>query len=430
MEITMSSKRSTGKLSACTSHSQTRRLITAASSIAIGLAVLAGGPSFASQDSAGEESPAWYERIHFKGDFRGRSEEFIIDDMKDRHRLRYRLRLGAESEINDHVEVGFRFATGSGANSSNQTLGSGRDFDPDGIFVDRAYMTLKPHGKEKPIFGDSFELTFGKMPNAFKPKGIGPALLIWDGDQLPEGVSLGWGATPCEGWSTNLDLAYFVIAEVSGSLGSARDPAMVAVQLDNDYKVTDETSFKSQLSYYGLHKLDDRWFNRNTTSFDGGVVGVGSLLPYGGNTDGITSNNHVNLIEFHGGTTWTRVENWPLTVWGNVIYNLSAEATGEGKQNLGYGVGVEVGSKTAYAKVGFGYFEVEADAVPASLFDSDLFDGITNGKGFAVYLVREIWKNTDFDFHAYIGETLDDDVEQTFSPRDRVRLQTNVIVKF
>ncbi|MBW2291008.1 MAG: putative porin [Deltaproteobacteria bacterium] len=346
--------------------------------------------------------------------------------MKDRHRLRYRLRLGAETEINDHVELGFRFATGSGANSANQTLGSGRDFDPDGIFVDRAYVTLKPHGKQKPIFGDSFDLSFGKMPNAFKPKGIGPALLIWDGDQLPEGVALSWGATPCECWTTNLDLAYFVIGEV----GNARDPGMIAVQLDNDFKVTDDVSFKSQISYYGLRKLDERFFFRSTGFED--IFNRTDLLPFGGNTAGLSSNNHVDLIEFHGGTTWTGVENWPITVWGNVIYNASADGIGEGKQNLGYGVGIEAGSKTAYAKIGVGYFEVEADAVPSVLFDSDLFDGFTNGEGFMVYVTRQIWKNTDFDVHAFFGDTLDSDVAkiQFVSPRDRVRIQTNIIVKF
>jgi hypothetical protein len=427
MEIIVSSQNSTGSPSACKSQSRTRRLTAAASTIAICLAVMAAGPT-----RANEEEPRWYDRIDFKGDFRGRSEEFIRDDDQDRHRLRYRLRLGAETEPNDNIKVAFRLATGSGANSANQTLGSGRDFDPDGIFIDRAYVTLKPYGKEKPPFGDTLDLNFGKMVNAFKPKGIGPAALIWDADQLPEGVSLGWGATPLERWSTNLDLAYFVIAEVSGELGSKRDPGMVAVQLDNTYQVDDETRFKGQVSYYGLHKLDDRWFNRNQTSFSSGILNDGTLLPFGGNTDGITSNRHVNLIEYHGGTTWSHVENWPITVWGNVIYNLSAEGVGEGKQGLGYGVGLEVGSKTAYVKLGLGYWEVEADAVPSSLFDSDLFDGFTNGKGFMFYAVRQIWKNTELDLHAYAGKTKDDGVAdlQTLSPRKRVRIQSNIIVKF
>ncbi|MCS5620309.1 MAG: hypothetical protein NZ808_10650, partial [Myxococcota bacterium] len=65
---------------------------------------------FAPTASAEEEAKRWFERIDFKGDFRARDEVFVIDGMKDRHRLRYRLRLGADTEVNDHIAIGFRLA--------------------------------------------------------------------------------------------------------------------------------------------------------------------------------------------------------------------------------------------------------------------------------------------------------------------------------
>ena len=380
---------------------------------------------FALPIRADEGESTWYERIDVSGDFRARSEAFVVADVPDRHRLRYRLRLGAKTEINDHIEFGFRLATGPGANSGNQTLGSGTDFDPDGIFIDRAYLGFRPYGREKPLFGDSLVVTFGKMPNPFRPKGMGPALLMWDGDQMPEGVALGWSATPSDRWSANFDVAYYVIDEND----SARDPGMFAVQLDNDFELNDRAHFKSQVSYYALRKLNSDFTDRSTGFSDGTLMG--DKLSFGGNTPGLSDNNNdIDLIEFHGALTWSGSEDWPLTLWGNVIYNASATGTGVSKQNLGFGVGIEAGSKSAIAKLGLGYFEIEADAVPSTLGDSDIFDGLTNGKGFQAFVTRRLWKNTDFGLTAYFGKRLKDVPAQPHTPSKRIRIQTDITIQF
>jgi hypothetical protein len=384
---------------------------------------------FALPTQAGEGETTWYERIDVSGDFRARSEVFVISEASDRHRLRYRLRLGGKTEVNDHIEVGFRFATGPGANSSNQTIGSGVDFDPDRIFIDLAYVSFRPHGLEKPLFGDSLVVTFGKMPNPFRPKGMGPAVLMWDGDQMPEGVALGWSATPSDRWSANFDVAYYVIDEND----SARDPGMFAIQLDNDYKLHDHSHFKSQVSYYALRKLNRAFFERST-----GVVGEPeNNLSFGGNTSdpsdntfGLSNNNDIDLIEFHGALSWTGCEDWPLTLWGNLIYNASATGTGVSKQNIGFGVGIEAGSESAIAKLGLGYFQIEADAVPSTLGDSDIFDGLTNGKGFQAFVTRRLWKHTDFGLTAYFGKALKNVPAQKRTPSKRIRIQTDITIKF
>jgi hypothetical protein len=399
-------------------------IVTGATLAAIGAVLI-----FAPVASAEKEAKSWFERIDFNGDFRARDEVFVIDGMKDRHRLRYRLRLGADTEVNDHIAIGFRLATGSDANEGNQTLGDGQadrgpegdeqtgiDFDPDGIFIDRAFLILKPQGNEKPMFGDSFDITIGKMPNPFQPKGIGPSLLLWDGDQMPEGVALSWGASPRDYWTRNLDVAYFVLDDNSddSSINPSRDPAMIAVQMDEKVKLNDQVQFKSQVTYYAIRKLTNAYLR--TVS----------------NTDGLTSNNHLDLIEFHGGTTWAAHKKWPVTVWGNFVYNASAVGIGEGKQNMGFGVGIEAGNKGDFVNVGAAYFELEADAVPSSLYDSDVFDGGANGKTWLVYATKQIWTNTDIDVRAYFTDQLDKDVTALggATPNDRIRIQTSIIVKF
>lgn len=407
-------------------HTQVQHRAVAGFATSVILAASIATLSIAPAAFASDEAPSWFERIDFSGDFRGRDEVFVFDGMKDRHRLRYRLRFGAKTEVNDHVELGLRLATGPDANSGNQTLGSGVDFEPDGIFLDKAYITVKPHGAEKPTFGDSFDVTFGKMGNPFRPrKGMGEGLLIWDGDITPEGVALSWGASPCDCWTTNLDVAYFVIDENSGTSDpfEKRDPAIIAVQLDDTVKITDDIKFQSHLSYYALRKLDGAFADR---------VAGGDGEGFNGNTAGLTSNRHVDLLEFHGATSVGAIEDWPLTVWGSFIINLSADGVGEGKQNKGFGVGVEVGDKKKFVKIGAAYFEIEADAVPANLHDSDVLDGTSNGKSWLIAATRQIWTNTDFHVRAYFSDELDKDVSalQDKSPTDRVRVQTNVVVKF
>jgi hypothetical protein len=189
---------------------------------------------------------------------------------------------------------------------------------------------------------------------------------------------------------------------------------MIAVQMDEKIKLNDQVQFKSQVTYYAIRKLTNEYVN--TLS----------------NTDGLTSNNHLDLLEFHGGTIWAAHEKWPVTVWGNFVYNASADGIGEGKQNMGFGVGIEAGNKGDFVNVGAAYFELEADAVPSSLYDSDVFDGGANGKTWLVYATKQIWTNTDIDVRAYFTDELDKDVTALggATPNDRIRIQTSIIVKF
>ena len=145
---------------------------------------------------------AWFERIDLYGDFRARFEGIVFntdslgDNANDRFRFRYRLRLGAKVDINDYFDVAFRLSTGPDANSSNQTLGKGADFDPDGVFVDQAYITAKPFAKiELPLAGQS-HIRFGKMPNPFRSK-QGADRIVWDPDIMPEGMTVDYSFWLC-----------------------------------------------------------------------------------------------------------------------------------------------------------------------------------------------------------------------------------------
>ena len=365
-----------------------------------------------------EAKPNWYDRVTLSGDFRARLENFIFEDKHDRDRLRYRLRIGLKADINDHIVLGTRLATGSGANSANQTLGSGNDFDPDGIFVDRAYLKISPFGKEAPPIGDSLTVHFGKFANMFRPKNMGASLLIWDSDIMPEGAALTWKAKPMGPWQTGLDFAFLVIDENSGT----SDPNLFAIQSDNAITVSDSLVFRNQLSYFAFRKLDSDFMTRNASS-----------STFGGATSGLTGSRHLGLFAYHGALTYDGIEAWPVTLYGNVTVNASARDVGQGKQNVAWGLGFHVGSESESVKLGFGYYEVEADGIVPMIADSDLFDGVSNGKGFRVHASRKVWKNVVLAFELFKGDVLDDGVAntlQTKSPSDRLRIRSDIEIKF
>ena len=66
------------------------------------------------------------------------------------------------------------------------------------------------------------------------------------------------------------------------------------------------------------------------------------------------------------------------------------------------------------------------------MMDADIFDGHTNGKGWALFGAKQIYAHTDLKLTLFIGEALDDDItwERAVANSDRVRLQTDIVVKF
>ena len=127
------------------------------------------------------------------------------------------------------------------------------------------------------------------------------------------------------------------------------------------------------------------------------------------------------------------IEDWPITLYGRITHNLSAEDTTTGKEeNLAWSAGVDFGDKKKWLKLGFGYFRLPANAVPSSLIDSDLFDGHTNGKGFIVYWQKRVYGNVDVGMKLFSGKEIRDSLRDTSAADryDRLRLQTDVKFAF
>ena len=104
-----------------------------------------------------------------------------------------------------------------------------------------------------------------------------------------------------------------------------------------------------------------------------------------------------------------------------------------GKEDTGWGLGVEVGDKKKLAMLGIGYFHLEANFWPAQFTESDLLDGFTNRKGWAFYVAREILPNTELGVQLFVSDPIRSSTTSfatSVSGADRVRLQTDLLVKF
>ena len=139
----------------------------------------------------------WLKDWSLKGDFRLRYEGIWFDDdsRKDRHRGRFRMRLGGSKKIDDKLKFRFRFATfGGGATSTNQSFDDsfgGKDF-----MIDRAYLEYRSRG---------WALTGGKMKNPFHHTNM-----VWDRDVNPEG-----GVATYQRSAFFASLAFFPLEEES-----------------------------------------------------------------------------------------------------------------------------------------------------------------------------------------------------------------------
>jgi hypothetical protein len=397
------------------------------------------------RNRAYENKKSWTDRLSFFGDFRGRYDGIWYDHdplgerQEDRSRLRYRFRVGAKAEINDYFDLQFRLSSNCEHRSGNQTLGRGLDcenggeefgfdFDPDGIYINQAFITFHTFGnRDIPLAGRKLDWMFGKIPNLFQSK-AGKDFLIWDPDLTPEGAAVTYGVDPFDGLSLTLHSGFFVLDENS----SDPDPWVVPVQLRVEGQPTEDIAFGTNLSYYGYGDLDSDFYARNAA--------LGNLFADATGRFGLSRGRSVNIGDLRAWLEFSGIDGWPILVYGNVVNNFSAQSlpgSNVGREGLGWSAGLEIGDKKEFVMLGAAYLLIQANAGPARLIDSDLFDGRTNRKGWVIYGAKRILANTDLQFKLFLGEPLEDDItidgelyEPALENSDRIRLQSDVVVKF
>lgn len=387
------------------------------------------------------DKKAWFERISVWGDMRMRMEHFarssddVESDPNDRTRARYRFRLNMKADVNPYIDAYVRLASGENdSRSTNTTFGRpNEDFTPDPIFIDRAYLDIQPF-PEGEILGHTADLhlLIGKMPNPFTTKKIPKDFMLWDGDINPEGLAIRSNWELSEAVDLYLNNGIFILEERSGG----RDPRLMATQLGTNVEFSDTMSGGARTSFYHFDELNHDFFDRGVSAKKPHPSDGGGNAAFDGEY-GLSDDNHVNVIEASAWLTCGCIEDCPITLFGGYSNNLSAVSLlGDGANDTAWMVGLQAGDKRAIAKLGVLYAHIEGNAFPSQFIDSDLFDGVTNRKGWAFYSSKSILKNTDINLTVFWSDPIQESPLSEFlwassvANSERVRVQADLVVKF
>ena len=299
-------------------------------------------------------------RLRYEGAFR----DSAVSNGKDRHRGRFRLRLGAKKKMaEDQVEIGFRLASGGATRSTNQTFDN--NFNGKDVFIDRAYAEFKP----KAVKG--FTFTGGKMANPLVHTDM-----IWDSDVNPEGV---WSqyALSAGGISPFVSVGYFIIDEDNATPISPHDTTLLSAQAGFKAKPAKDVSWTTAVTNY---------------YFDYHGPGVGAGFLAGVAPRNFKLLNITNKVRF-------KIAGHSFGAFLDFVHNCGNDDTRRrfSEKDDGVATGVSIGSNKKKgdfsAKYKFAY--IEPNATVPTLADGDFGLGTgTNVKGHKVsvkYNVTDNW---------------------------------------
>ena len=343
------------------------------------------------------EIPKWVEKINLKGDLRFRYQDENKDDdgAPSRHRWRVRCRFGAEVDVNEQWQAGFGLATGGDdPRSTNETLDD--TFESPDIRIDYAYLKYSPY-ESVALFGGKFKNPLWRAKD-----------LLWDGDIRTDGIAakLNFKTGPAEIFFTP---AFFVLEEYGADKD---DPYMLAFQAGTKLKFLDNMYFKAAATYYKFKYLEGN-----------------DLSEHGSGTNSVDAAG--NLTEDYDSIAFDA--EYGINIGGPVPFiavfgqYVSSDADDD---EQGYLAGLKFGHKKVKKfgqwQVKYNYRDLERDAWPDFLPDSDFYGGATDVKGSEVELKFGLAKYVTLGVDYYFNvKPLHDDVDE-----EQDLLQADLVVKW
>jgi len=349
--------------------------------------------------------PSWVQKVKLKGDLRLRYQSEEKDSTKSgkvstskRERGRVRIRVGAEAKVTEGCKLNFGLASGgSDPRSTNQTFQD--NFSTKGINLDYAYANFSPM--------QGLNILGGKIKG--KKTIWMNSDLLWDGDVNPEGIAL---KATVPGTDFFVNTAYFVLDEIK----KYADPTMVVVQPGLKMEIMDGLILKSALNYYAFNSIQGLDY---------------SNIYEGGETNTLTSDSHLKYDYDAWGfsTEWAMKDVVPGMINYTAVFTDYISNLDPSDQNTGYLVGFKFGDKKV-AKPGTWqtkalYRELEKDAWPDFLADSDLLGGITDAKGYELIFKYALAKNVVLGFDFYNTETI-----KAVNKKEQTLFQADCVFKF
>jgi hypothetical protein len=350
------------------------------------------------------------DRITFAGDIRLRHESFYMTTTDDRHRQRFRLRLGADLKL-ETITVGIRLASGTGEQvSTNQSFDNLSS--QNALWIDRAYIQWKGQSAEW------LTLTGGRMPNPFFT--VYTSDLFWDDDFSPEGVAENL-KFKLGGTDLFVNLAQIVLDEDSGGKPDT-DQWLYGQQVGVKVSPMKDLPTTLAVAYYNA-------VNTQNNSFGQGVVQSGnSRVPVTTGTPTVLVNDY-NVVDVTAMVGF-KIMALPVSVMADYVTNTAdtVDSTGAETENSGYQAGFILGKASDPQTWEFAYFykQLGTDATLADIADSDFGTGGTDRKGNIVWAAYNPNKALQVKMKYFKTEREDDQA----SPNDINRLQADLSVKF
>jgi hypothetical protein len=365
----------------------------------------------------------------------------LLDMNENRTRFRLRARLGVDAELNDWSSAEIRLGTGNDRNpvSENQTLGAGGDFSKYAIWLDRAYVRLKPT--------TWLTIDLGRAPDPFWT-----TPLLFYSELNFDGISVQAQHAITDHLTGFLTVGGFPVFNTSFNFGltnstsqptNSHDAYLVALQGGGEWKINDDYVAKMALGYFNFLNVQGSesspclsptgFGSCSTDNQVPGWIQYGNTLfplrniipnPPAGST--VTPNpqffglaSRFNVLDVHGELSVLNFHPLDIVFTGDFVKNLGFNASAiaaRGPSNNfgansvwsgggnGYLVQVTFGhqqlEKSWDWNLALGYRYIESDAVLDGLTDSDFYPGGTNVKMYTfaanLALDRNVWVDTRF----------------------------------
>ncbi len=323
----------------------TRHLIHRLASLVTAVVIILAAAPVSAQPS----SRPWSERIRFGGDFRERLEGFFQDDATTRQRLRFRLRVTLNAEVNDDVTFGLRLGSGDLGNpiSTNQSFTDLLTRKP--ISIDRAFVAYTPSGASAlTIAGGKFGLPVTRTEMTFDND------VNWEGIYQQVRSSAGPG-------SYRLVAAQVPIEEARNG-----DDAILFAGYGEVGFAFGDHSLQFSVADYGFREVD-----RMAIALDAEDIGR-NTNPYTFNDDGRVSGfrSDFNLVDVIARATFdTGRPNYPVQLTANFVKNTDAASN----EDSGVWITAAYGQASVpkSVRLAYTYARIEQDAVLSAFTFSD-----------------------------------------------------------
>ena len=351
--------------------------------------------------------PEWVQKTKLTGDFRLRYQWTDRDGQDERHRGRFRVRLGIETQVADDLKFMFGLATGTGdPRSTNQTFGGSNEKKD--INVDYAAIEYTP----KRCFNNKdigIKLIGGKFRNPL----FTVSQLIWDSDITPEGGAGEFTYNLNRNFGLFTNVGVMVLEE---NAQDTSDPFMWIIQPGFDWKINYGTSLKWAFGYYGIDNVEGaelKYSSGSNTRVKNKTTGK-DVYKY--DFDAFTSTFQLGFKEPFGLVRYA-------SLFGEYVNNPDPSDNNQAFL-VGFNFGDEKVKDPKQWQFSVDYRRLERDSVLDILPDSDFYEGATDARGPHGSFVYGLKKNVNFTLNYFYSE-------QIHGPaRPEHLLQTDLNFKF